>query len=171
MDQSIGHFHLKFLHLMCSVANAVVNQPKLATLKSPATGQKSVGWVAYNWPTFHPAARGCSFFLKFANFQFRELLSTSRIKMSLEAVIMDYPLHTQVNNQIAFLPNWVIFIFQGCKAPKFGKLSVWSIDKSLATLKSLTKGRKANLPRFGSLKFCQHCQCDRLNHTCCTEGR
>ena len=55
-----------------------------------------------------------------------------------------------------FRPIGWFWLFYGWKAPKFGKLGVWLLDKNWATLKSLTAGKKANLPRFGALKFWQH---------------
>ena len=44
------------------VATAVVDPPNWATLKSPAAGQRTVGWVTQNWATFHLPTHGDSFF-------------------------------------------------------------------------------------------------------------
>ena len=65
---------------------------------------------------------------------------------------------------LLFRPIGWFWLFYGWKAPKFGKLGVWLLDKNWATLKSPAAGKKANLPRFGALKFWQHCI---LNQTVC----
>ena len=57
---------------------------------------------------------------------------------------------------LLFRPIGWFWLFYGWKAPKYGKLGVWLLDKNWATLKSPAAGKKANLPRFGALKFWQH---------------
>ena len=52
-----------------------------------------------------------------------------------------------------FRPIGWFWLFYGWKAPNFGKLGVLLHDKNWATLKSLAAGKKANLSRFGALKF------------------
>ena len=50
----------------------------------------------------------------------------------------------------------MVWLLYGSKAPKFGKLDIWLLDKNWAILKSLclpvTMGKKASLPWFGTLK-------------------
>ena len=46
--------------------------------------------------------------------------------------------------------------FTAEKHPNLGNWGVWFLDKNWATLKSPAAGKKANLPRFGALKFWQH---------------
>ena len=58
---------------------------------------------------------------------------------------------------LLFCPIGWFWLFYGGKAAKFGKLGVWLLDKNWATLKSPAAGKKANLLRFGALKFWQHC--------------
>ena len=52
----------------------------------------------------------------------------------------------EVYNLIVLLLNWVILIFLRLKSIQIK-----------STLKALAAGNKANLPRFGALKFWQHC--------------
>ena len=68
--------------------------------------------------------------------------SISGIKMFWRSINIEDPLHTEVNNLIVFPPNWVFSLFYGWKAPKFGKLGLWSFDKNWATLKSFATGKK-----------------------------
>ena len=84
--------------------------------------KNTVGWVAQNWATFHPSTCSRLFFFKFASFLSIQRVfepfqcprsffsSISEIKTSWKAINIDYPLHTEVNNLIVFLPNWVILI-------------------------------------------------------------
>ena len=58
---------------------------------------------------------------------------------------------------LLFHPIGWFWLFYGWKAPKFGKLGVWLLDKNWASLKSPAAGKKANLPLFGALKFWQPC--------------
>ena len=59
-----------------SVANAAVYPPSWAALKSPATGQKTVGRLTENCATFHPSTHGSFFFqILSISCQFREFLS------------------------------------------------------------------------------------------------
>ena len=78
----------------------------------------------------------------------------SGFKISWRAISIDYSLHAKVKNLIIFflLIGW-FWLFQGWKVPKFGKLGAFSLDKNWATLKSLVAGKRANLLRFGALKF------------------
>ena len=80
------------------------------------------------------------------------------IKTSLRAINIDYPLHTEVDSLIVFPPNWVILIpFTAEKHPNLGIWAQRLLDKNWATSRSLAAGEKPDLPRFGALKFWQHC--------------
>ena len=136
----INLLHRVYLLVKDSVAIATVYLPNWATLKSPATGQKTVGQVAWNWATFHPSAHGSSFFFKLAVFcQFREFLGLfidqehsfhqfQGLRRPGEQSIINYPLHVEVDNLNVFLPSWVILSTLWLKSIqiwKIGRIITW----------------------------------------------
>ena len=76
-----------------------------------------------------------------------------------EYMNIDYPLHGGVKKSNRFSAQLVDFdYFTTQKHPNWGNWAYdYLIKKNWATLKSLARGKNCNLPRFGPLKFWQHC--------------
>ena len=159
---------MKISLISSSVANAVVYPPNWATLKSPAAGQKLLG----GWPKIRllfirlPAAVlfssnvpiSCQFraFLSLINVQEHSFHQFQGLRRPREQSILIIHFMQKLRIYLLFRSIGWFWLFYGWKAPKFGKLGVWLLDKNWATLKSPAAGKKANLPRFGALKFWQH---------------
>ena len=101
----------------------------------------------------------CQFreFLSLFNVQEHSFHQFQGLRRPREQSILIIHFMRKLRIYLRFRPIGWFWLFYGWKAPKFGKLGVWLLDKNWATLKSLAAGKKANLPRFGALKFWQHC--------------
>ena len=160
-----------WLGLLCSsVANAAVYPPNWATLKSPAAGQKNcwagdlkLGYFFIRLPAATLFSSNvpisCQFreFLSLINVQEHSFHQFQGLRRPREQSILIIHFMRKLRIYLLFRPVGWFWLFYGWKAPKFGKLGVWLLDKNWATLKSPAAGNKTNLPRFVALKFWQHC--------------
>ena len=101
----------------------------------------------------------CQFreFLSLINAQEHSFHQFQGLRRPREQSILIIHFMRKLRIYLLFRPIGWFWLFYGWKAPKFGKLGVWLLDRNWATLKSPAAGKKANLPRFGALTFWQHC--------------
>ena len=154
---------IKLEHHAISVANAAVYPPNWATLKFACrrskncwAGDLKMGLLFVRLPAAALFSSNvpisCQFreFLSLINVQEHSFHQFQGLWRPREQSILIIHFMRKLKIYLLFRPIGWFWLFYGWKAPKFGKLGVWLLDKHWATL-------KADLRRFGALKFWQHC--------------